>query len=132
MCIRDSNTLEAMGVSITRDPLRRSLERSGVVSLMDRDVLVLEGEPDSAEGLERLRAATNRWAVFSRDRMHWLADRAALCALLEGVDAGDLRERAIEFARPCCDVPAQSSLGEAWQRLQELSLIHISEPTRPY
>ena len=113
------NTLEAMGVSIRRNPLRRSLERSGVVSLMDRDVLVLAGELDSPENLQRVQAAGNRWAVFNRDKTHWLADRAALCAVLEDVAAGNPDALAIEFARPCCDVPVQSSLGEAWQRLQD-------------
>jgi hypothetical protein len=52
-------------------------------------------------------------------RQTWFADRAALCALLEGVDAEICGRRAIESPVPVA-MCRQSSLGESpGQRLQE-------------
>ena len=67
---------------------------------MERDVLVLAGELDSPESLQRVQAAGNRWAVFNRDKTHWLADRAALCAVLEDVAAGNPDALALRIRPP--------------------------------
>lgn len=111
--------LEAAGVTISRDPVRRTLERVGVVSAMDRDVFVI-GEFPKADALERLEQAQAARVVFRRDKSHWVAERAALIALLAAADPETWPELDLEScAARCRDVPAQASLREAWQRLQE-------------
>lgn len=114
-----SAVLQQQGVALRRDPVSQALQRLGVSSLMNTNVVMGRREMPLDE-LRALNARKPDWIVLVEQGTHYLVDSRDLAVAIEADT--DLAEDRIDLldadlATPCAMVDIQADLNEAWQTM---------------
>jgi CIC family chloride channel protein len=109
--------LQHQGVDLHRDPVSQALQRLGVSSLMNTNVVM--GRPlMPAPELRQLLIRKPDWIILVEDNTHYLVDTQLLEQQLDAlaeVETGKISLLELECTRPTATVDTQANVNEAWQ-----------------
>ncbi len=109
--------LQNQGIDLHRDPVSQALQRIGVSSLMNTNVLVGRATMPLAE-LRQMLARKPDWVILVEKNVHYLADSRRLSEFLDSIEDPapeqvDLLEA--ELAVKIATIDTQANVNEAWQ-----------------